>query len=167
MPGETEDQHAVISQYLSAPSRLQEAVTSLSESQLDLALAPGSWTIRQIAHHIVDGDWLWTVAIKAALGQNETPFGFQWYWNVEQDDWARRWNYAGRALEPSLALFAANRSHVEQLLQSIPGAWQRSMLVQWPAGQGQVTVAGIVDMQARHALAHIDEILSIRRAHGY
>jgi uncharacterized damage-inducible protein DinB len=166
MTDEVEKVDSVLGRYVSAPYRLRGAVGSLTDEQLNFASTDDAWTIRQIAHHVVDVDALWTLAIKAALGNCQTPFGFLWYWDMPQDEWARQWNYAGRAIEPSLALFAANRQHVEQLVQSIPDASQRCMVVQWPASREPVSVGDIIGMQARHALAHIDEILAIRRAHG-
>ena len=72
-----------------------------------------------------------------------------------------------RAIEPLLDLFAANRRHVEQLLQHIPDAWQRTILIDWPEKQEQITVRAIIEMQTRHAQHHLDEILAIRKTHGY
>jgi uncharacterized damage-inducible protein DinB len=167
MTEDTNSPAAILSRYLSAPTSLQAAVASLTDDQLNRAGSTGSWTIRQIVHHIVDGDDLWTIAIKAALGNSQTPFGLQWYWQVEQADWAEHWNYASRPIEPSLALFAANRRHVEQLIQHVSDAWQRSMLIQWPASQEKVSVGDIVGMQTRHARDHIDEIQAIRHSQGF
>jgi len=36
-------------------------------------------------------------------------FSLQWCWEVPQDTRVERWDYAGRVIEPSLALFRANQ----------------------------------------------------------
>jgi DinB family protein len=168
MSEDTLDPQTILSRFLNGPAKLKSAVAHLTEAQLDVAHDSGTWTIRQIAHHIVDGDDLWKTCIKAALGNSEAMFDLQWYWGKPQDEWAERWNYAGRAFEPSLALFVANRLHVEQLVQQIPGAWNRSIWIKWPHREAeQVTVGDIIAMQAHHALGHVHEIIAIRQTHGF
>src|SRR5438105_11226575 len=145
---------SLLAQYLSGPAQLQSAVAVLADAQLDRAPAAGAWTIRQIVHHIADGDTLWTLAVKAALGNTQAAFGFLWYWAMPQAEWAERWHYATRPIQPSLDLFAANRRHVESLLQHIPGAYERTLWIQWPENKEQITVRAIIEMQSRHALHH-------------
>ena len=86
--------------------------------------------IRQLVHHVVDGDDIWKLCIKAALGNSEGVFSLQWYWEVEQDTWVERWDYAGRAIEPSLALFRANRRHIVHLMERNPDGWERHVRIQ-------------------------------------
>jgi hypothetical protein len=162
-----EDQKSTLDErlaaYVGGPGQLRVALAGLTDAELDVALAADTWTIRQIVHHIVDGDDLWKTCIKAALGNPEGIFGLQWYWDRPQVAWAERWGYAARAIEPSLALFEANRRHIEQLLRGSPDAWERSITVRWPDGQAQVVTAGwVVEMQTRHVTGHIADILEIR-----
>ncbi len=160
----THDQ--ILQQYAGAPDRLEAAVAGLTDAQLDLGPGPGSWTIRQIVHHIVDGDDLWQVALKAALGNGNGVFTLAWYWEVPQDTWAEAWKYAERPIGPSLALFRANRRHVVDLLEHVPDAWDRCIRIQWLNEPEERASAGeILASQARHASGHIDQILDIRRAH--
>ncbi len=81
----------VLCRYAEGPARLEAALAGLTEAQLDLTLAAGGWSIRQIAHHVVDGDDLWKTPIKAALGCPSEPFSLLWYWDHPQDEWAERW----------------------------------------------------------------------------
>ncbi len=166
MTEETNNPHAILARYMDGPTQLKDAIAHLTEMQLDVAPTAESWTIRQIVHHVVDGDDIWTIGIKAALGNSQAIFGFQWYWDKPQDEWAKSWNYAGRAIEPSVALFVANRRHVVQLILQIPDAWNRSLSLKWPDKQEQITVGGIIEMQAHHAIHHINDILAIRQTHG-
>lgn len=161
-----DDPQAILARYAAGPAQLAAAIAGLTEAELNLAQTAGTWTIRQIVHHIVDGDDLWKVYIKIALGNSSGTFSLQWYWDKPQEAWVESWHYADRAIEPSLALFQANRQHVAQLLQHIPDAWERSIFIQWPEGQkAQATVGWIVEMQANHVIGHIDDILAIRQTH--
>lgn len=167
MTEETENPDAILARYLNAPAALKNALAQLTEAQLDIARTPDTWTIRQIVHHIVDGDDIWKVCLKAALGNSQAIFGFQWYWDKPQSEWVKSWNYAGRTIEPSLALFAANRSHVEQLIKQIHNAWERYITLRTPKNEEiRITVGDIIESQARHAMNHISEILEIRQTYG-
>jgi hypothetical protein len=157
----------ILTHYADGPARLEAAIAGLTETDLDSALASGTWTIRQLVHHVVDGDDLWKMCIKQALGNSESQFDLGWYWNMAQDRWAESWNYAGRALKPSLALFRASRGHVVQLVRQIAGAWECSLVIQWPHQErGRITVGQVIEMQARHVDAHVEDIRKIRQAHS-
>lgn len=145
---------------------LDAALAGLSEQELDLTPGAGEWSIRQIVHHIADGDDLWIMALKAALANSGCLYRHDWY--TPDNAWAVSLDYAGRAIEPAIALFRANRAHVVQLVQHSPGAWERSILFAAPylPEPDQVTVGNIIAGQAEHALMHCEEIRQIRRAHG-
>src|SRR5919201_3423972 len=98
MSEQGDDRQAILARYVGATAQLEQAIAGLRGPQLDVDGPNNSWSIRQIVHHIVDGDDLWSVAIKAALGNRQSAVGFQWYWDQSQDEWARQWNYAGRDL---------------------------------------------------------------------
>jgi hypothetical protein len=167
MTEQVHDLGDLLARYADCPLQLRAALAGLAEAGLDCGPPTGGWTIRQIVHHIVDGDDLWKACIKAAQGNSSAVFSLEWYWTVEQDVWAERWNYAGRALEPSLALFEASRHHVVQLLEHAPRALERRIVVRWPGAREQeVPVWWVVEMQTRHVEGHIGDIRAIREAHG-
>jgi uncharacterized damage-inducible protein DinB len=160
----TLNRSTVLSDYLAAPDRLAQVVADLDKASLDRATDATSWTIRQLVHHMVDGDDLWSVAVKAAIGNPDGVFTLQWYWDVPQTTWAERWHYADRDVRPSLGLFKANRQHIAQLLEAVPKAWDRAITISVRGRDDErAPVAEIVAMQARHALAHIEEIEAILR----
>ncbi len=168
MAEEVSTPSSILASYASGPAQLRDAIASLTEMQLDIALTAEQWTIRQIIHHVVDGDDMWKICIKAALGNTQVPLNFQWYWDKPQNEWANSWRYTTRTIEPSLALFAANRRHIEQLLQQVPAAWTQIIWIKWSHGeQRQMTVGQIIEMQSRHAMGHVQEILAIRQTRGF
>ncbi|MDY7080445.1 MAG: DinB family protein [Chloroflexota bacterium] len=167
MTEQTRDSDTILPSYADGPSQLEVAIAGLTDTELDLAQDADTWTIRQIVHHIVDGDDLWKVCIKAALGNHSGIFSLQWYWDIPQDTWVESWGYAGRSIEPSLALFHANRRHVVQLIRQIPDAWEQHMLVRWPNKQEeQVTVGSVIEMQVHHVTHHINDIRGVRQTHN-
>jgi len=161
------NQSDVLASYAAGPDRLEAAIAGLSAADLDLALGSDSWSIRHIVHHIADGDDIWKEFVKRAVGNPAGEFTLAWYWHIPQDEWAGRWAYRERAIQPSLALFRASRAHVVQLLTHRPEAWSNNLLIRWPDGEEvQTSVEWVVAMQARHIDGHLDDIRRIREAHG-
>lgn len=159
-----ESQTSVVARYAEGPAQLEQAIAGLQDADLDASPVQGGWTIRQIVHHIVDGDDLWKVGIKAALGNEQGEFTLTWYWVVPQDVWADRLAYDGRPIDVSLALFKASRAHVTQLLAHVPDAWSRSITVRKLSGETtRLTVGAVVEMQADHLQHHARRILAIRK----
>ncbi len=167
MTQQTTDFETLLAQYAAGPDQLQAALDGLAGEDLDLALGPGSWTIRQIVHHVVDGDHLWSIGLKAALGNPQSAFSFPWYWETEQDQWAETWAYGRLDVEPSLARFRATRRSMVQLLEQVAKPWEKRMTVLWPGDKEQtLSAADIVGGQAQHVLGHVEDIKKIRQAHG-
>jgi hypothetical protein len=152
--------------YARGPAELDTALAGLSEQELDLTQTDGEWSIRQLVHHIADGADLWKMPLKAALANPGSLYRHDWY--TPDNAWAASLDYAGRAIEPALVLFRANRAHVLQLVRHMPNAWEQSIRFEAPylPEPEQVTVGEIIKMQATHALSHCEEIRQIRRAHG-
>ena len=162
-----DNQNATISQYVGGPIQLNAVLKGLTDYDLDLALTTDTWTIRQIVHHIVDGDDMWKTCIKAALGNTAGLFSLQWYWDRSQTDWAANWKYANRPVEPSLELFRANRRHLAELIQQTPNVWELSIRIKHPQREEErITIGFVLEMQINHMVEHIDEIQVIRQAHN-
>jgi hypothetical protein len=158
---------AILAQYADGSAQLESVLVGLSESDLDLAQTTDSWTIRQIVHHIVDGDDIWKICIKAALGNSEGLFSLQWYWDRPQTEWAENWHYANRSIKPSLALLRANRHHIVELVRQTPNAWEKSIRLKWPDREEErITIGDVLEMHVRHAVGHINDIQMIRQAHN-
>ena len=161
------DRETVLTRYQEGPAQLERALAGLQDADLDTPPLQGGWTIRQIVHHIVDGDDLWKQGIKAAMGAEDGEFTLGWYWAHPQQVWADRWAYAHRSLDSSVALLKANRGHVIQLLEAVPDGWNQTVGVRKPAGEIEtVSVGFVVEMQADHVMHHVKRILAIRGEAG-
>ena len=161
------EESAVLARYAEGPEQLERALEGLDEAGLDARVSQDGWSVRQVVHHIVDGDDLWKLCIKSALGNEDGEFTLGWYRAQSQDVWADRWRYSARSVDVSLALFRATRDHIVQLLEHVPDAWQRSIRVRTPDGQTErVTVGTVIQMQADHAVHHIGQIVAVRTTRG-
>jgi uncharacterized damage-inducible protein DinB len=162
-----EDQIGVIARFREGPALLEDAVLGLTDADLDAAPSGGGWTIRQIVHHVVDGDDIWKLCIKMAVGIERVEFTLGWYSGVPQQTWADRWAYRQRSVGASLSLLKASRLHVLQLLENVPDAWSRVAMVRKRDGEmEQVPVGFVVQMQADHLLHHIKRIRGILQERG-
>lgn len=156
----------ILALYADGPRRLEEVLQGISNAKLDLTLSADSWSIRQIVHHLADGDDIWKACIKMALGNANGLYSLAWYWEKEQLEWSKDWNYAGRDIEPSLALLRANRRHIIDLIQPITRTWEMSVRLYQPDGaEGRISIGEVIAMQAGHIVGHIQDIRAIRRSH--
>lgn len=146
--------------YQAAPARLARALEGLSEADLDLARAPGKWTIRQLVLHIVDSDCTSLVRPKFALAEPGRAFNVNAY---NPDAWADGLDYAHRPVSAEVALFGAIRAHMAGLLTHLPGALDRTTV--GPDGTATPVRPSIYAL-TWHALHHIDQIFDTRRVHG-
>jgi hypothetical protein len=163
MDNETISRAGLLDTYAKGPAQLDQILNGLTADQLDQSLSSDTWTIRQIAHHIVDGDDIWNTCIKIALGNPEGEFHLQWYWDQTQVEWAKKWQYKTRSLVISLALFQANRDHIVELLRLMPECWERSARIHWPGEteEGRITIQDVVKMHNNHLAGHLEDIQAI------
>ncbi len=158
-----DDQDSVLVRYVEGPALLERALAGIQDSDLDAPPSQGGWTIRQIVHHIVDGDDLWKICIKVALGNEQAEFSLEWYRTQPQEVWAKNWAYENRSLDVSLALLKAIRSHIHQLLEQVPGGWHRSVEFRKSNGETErLPVGAVVEIQADHVEHHVKQIRAIR-----
>ena len=155
-----------LAQYIDSLADLEKILLGLSAKELGLSLAPDSWSIRQIIHHLADGDEIWRTCIKAALGNEQGLFTLRWYWDKPQLEWSQNWHYARRDIESSLVILRANRQQMVELIKLSPGAMERSIRLQKPdGGEERITVGYIIGMQGRHVFGHIEDIRQILQAY--
>ena len=158
-----ENQNKILDLFRQGPIILESAIAGLSDNELDYSPSNGGWNIRQIVHHIVDGDDLWKTGIKIALGGEQAEFTLKWYLALPQIEWAKRWSYEKRSIDKSLDLFRANRDHIIQLLKYVPDAWTKCVKYLEPNGEIEIVPVGVViQIQADHVVHHVDRIQAIR-----
>jgi len=142
----------------------ENALAGLSESELDYIPSKGGWSIRQIIHHVTDGDDIWKSYIKIALGNVQAEFSLKWYLTFPQTEWAEKWNYKNRSVDVSVELFKANRNHILQLIEHAQDCWNKSALFRDSNGEiVELPVGFVIQMQADHVVHHVNRIFEIRK----
>ncbi|MCG3157997.1 MAG: hypothetical protein DKINENOH_04638 [bacterium] len=165
MPAQSMTTAEILVRYVALPDKLEAALAGLAEADLELARSAEKWTIRQIVHHIVDADEVTKVIIKAALGNSGCTFGLEWY--DLKNSWVPILNYASRPVAPALALFRANHRDLEALLNHLPEAWERYVMLKRDANSElrKITVGQLIQTQTAHAFHHIEQIRATRDVH--
>ncbi|MEJ2616237.1 MAG: DinB family protein [Ignavibacteriaceae bacterium] len=159
-----DNQEKVIKLFKQGPDILENAISGLNDIDLDYTPSNGGWTIRQIIHHIADGDDIWKFFVKIALGNEQAEFTLNWYSAFPQVEWAKRWSYEKRSIDESLALLKAVRVHMLQLLEYVPEGWTKSAQFRDSNGEIEVIPVGaVIQMQAEHVVHHVKRILAIRQ----
>ena len=158
------NQFEIVELFKQGPALLENALSGLSGTELDYLPSNGGWTIRQIIHHIADGDDLWKTGVRIALGNEEAEFSLKWYMAIPQTEWAKRWNYENRPVDISLELFQTNRKQILQLLEYSENGWIKSVRFQDTNGEFETVPVGVViQMQADHVVHHVKRIMEIRK----
>ncbi len=88
---------------------------ALSDAELERTYAPGKWTIRQLLAHLADREYinLWRFSRAAAEPGSKVA-------SFEENDWARRLDYAHRPAVISRDLFAGARHALMQMVGALP-----------------------------------------------
>lgn len=135
------------------PGLLRKAVIGLGEKQLDTPYRLEGWTVRQVAHHLVDSHMNAYIRFKLALTE-ETPVIKPY----EEAKWAELPDYQ-LPVEVSLSLLEALHLRWGTLLKSLsPADWEKQFI---HPESGEVSVGlniGIYAWHGQHHLAHITSL---------
>lgn len=155
-----------IALYAQGPYELEAVLDGLAEADLDLTLTAGSWSIRQIVHHLAESESLFLMQFKTALADSGHVYVRPPY---DQELWPQSLEYTKRPIEPSVALVQASRNHISQLLRYVPDSWEKFVLTMYTPEEDEghkTTVSDLVNIQIRHIWDHCEEIREIRKVHG-
>ncbi|MDO3681810.1 DinB family protein [Paenibacillus ehimensis] len=147
--------------FAAGPDRLEAALAGLGEAGLDLARAPGTWSIREQVLHVVDLELAALHKLKFALAGPERGRVYNGN-GFSQDAWAAGMRYAARPVRAEAALFRLLREHVLCVCEHTPGALARSVI----ASGREETAGRLMKMMAGHANVHIRRIGEIRKQHA-
>jgi len=143
-----------------APAQLAAAVANLSAEQLDTSYRDGSWTVRQVVHHLADNDMGAFARCKFALTEEEPTIK-----TYKEKLWAELPDGKIAPIEPSLAIFENVHKRWGILLRSLSESdWAKKLV--HPA-RGIMTVDCNVALYSWHARHHIAHITSLRERKGW
>lgn len=140
-----------IGQIAATPAKLREAVSGLSEEQLNTPYRPGGWTIRQVVHHIPDSHMNSYIRFKLALTENQPTIK-----TYQEDKWAELADSQTTPIETSLNLLDSLHARWVNLLRSMDTRdFERSMTHPDLGPHSLFTALGIYAWHGRHHVAHI------------
>jgi uncharacterized damage-inducible protein DinB len=136
------------------PGNMRDAVTGLSDEQLDTTYREGGWTVRQVVHHVADSHMNAYVRLKLALTEIEPAIK-----PYEESRWAELPD-SRLSVEVSLALLDALHSRWTVLLRSMKAeAFARS----WRHPEhGVRDLDFLLQLYAWHSRHHVGHVRSLR-----
>ncbi len=149
-----------IRQIEEAPARLREAVSGLSEQQLDHPYREGGWTVRQVVHHLPDSHMNSYIRFKLAVtedGPTIKPY--------DEAQWAKLHDATTGVVEVSLALLEALHHRWVLFLRSLSEA-QLSRTFRHPE-LGMISLDQNLALYAWHGRHHVAHITALRDRMGW
>jgi hypothetical protein len=122
---------------------------------------PGTWTIREIIHHLVDDGDVWSMRLKQAIATPGAIVRFSGYPGNEV--WAGHLDFEDRDVGPAIALILAHYDYMVELLSRFNLSWNDSitLLDMDTDTERSMCVTEIVEMLIEHLQEHIDQIEAI------
>ncbi len=141
------------------PTQLRQAVTGLSDSQLDTPYK--NWTLRPITHHIADSHLHGITRFKWALTEDHPTIKA-----YEEGDWVQLSDAKSGELKPSLHLLDGLHVKWVQVLQSMTEQ-HFSRTFHHPQSGESVNLWLALNNYAWHGRHHTAQILWLREQHGW
>jgi tRNA-binding EMAP/Myf-like protein len=135
----------------STPARIGALVAGRHAQDLQWTPVPPRWSIAQIVAHLADAEVVAAYRIRMILGAPGTPIQA-----FDQDAWAREMSYASRDTAASLALFAALRRALLQLIAGLDAEQLDRFGIH--AERGKESVRHLIGLYAGHDLNHLEQI---------
>ena len=146
----------LIDQYKAGYAEIVKALEGADDAALDRRAGPGSWSAREIVHHLADSEMTSAIRLRRLLAEdNPTIVGY------DQDAFARRLHY-DRPIASSLEAFRWARISTAEILDSLSDAeWSRSGT---HSESGPYSVGRWLEIYAEHAHKHAGQIRRARAA---
>lgn len=163
MISENQSRGEMLVQIADGVAKLEGALQGLSEASLDLAAAPGEWSIRQIVHHLADDDDFWSRPLKRAVATPGAPIRLEMHPGLVP--WADALWFNRREIAASLALIKAHRQMMAELARLCQDDWDSRyvVLVDRPGKPDKVLTLGwMMSILRDHLTEHLRTIEKIR-----
>lgn len=142
---------AAIAKIEATPATLRAAVAGMSDAQLDSTYREGSWTLRQVVHHLADSHVNAYTRFRLALTEDHPRIK-----PYDESKWAELDDARVMPVEVSLKLLEALHERWVRLLRSLkPSDFDRT--IDHPES-GTMTIDQLLVMYAWHGDHHIAHI---------
>jgi len=142
------------------PVRLRDAVSGLSDAQLDTPYRDDGWTVRQVVHHVADSHANCYIRFKLALTEDWPTVK-----SYDEAAWAELADSRRLPVDVSLGMIEALHGRWVELLESLSEEdFQKGFNHSELGRQNLAKVLAIYDWHSRHHTAHIT---SLRARQGW
>ena len=145
----------LVARYAAGHAEVLAALDGITEDELDRSPADGSWSPRQVVHHLADSEMTSAIRFRRLLTEEDpVVLGY------DEEHWARALRYEDRPIGPALDAFAAARATTLQLLERMTAdQWERAGT---HSESGAYDVKRWLRIYAGHAHDHADQIRAAR-----
>jgi DinB superfamily len=145
---------SLIAQYRAGYDAVVDALAGADDAALDRRPGPGTWSAREIVHHLADSEMTSAIRLRRLLAEQAPEIH-----GYDQEEFARRLHY-DRPHETSLELFRYARLTTAELLDRLqPADWLREGS---HSESGRYTVETWLRIYAEHAHKHARQIMVAR-----
>jgi hypothetical protein len=146
-----QNREKLISRYREGPSVLADAVSRLSERQLDHKPADGGFSAREVVHHTADSEMTSAIRLRRLVAEDNPQIT-----GYDPDLFASRLYYARRPVQPSLDAIRAARESTASILAALSDAeWERAGT---HSEMGEYSIDTWLEVYAAHCHDHADQV---------
>lgn len=152
----TEDRAAAIAKIEAMPATLRRALDRISDAQLDSTYREGSWTLRQVVHHLADSHVNSYTRFRLAMTEDHPTIK-----PYDEAKWAELEDARAMPVEVSLKLLDSLHARWIRMLRSLrPSDFERT--INHPEN-GTMSIDQLLAMYAWHGDHHIAHINLARK----
>lgn len=145
------NREVLISRYREGPSVLEDAVSRLSERQLDHKPSDGGFSAREVVHHTADSEMTSAIRLRRLVAEENPQIT-----GYDPDLFAARLHYASRPVKPSLDAIRAARESTASILAALSEAeWERAGT---HSEMGEYSIDTWLEVYAAHCHDHADQV---------
>lgn len=145
-----DNRRELIGRYLEGPRALADAVSGLSDAQLDHKPTDGGFSAREVVHHTADSEMTSAIRLRRLVAEERPQIT-----GYDPDLFAARLHYASRPVQPSLDAIRSARETTAAILVALSDEeWGR-------AGthneMGEYSIDTWLEIYASHCHDHADQ----------
>jgi len=117
-----DERAALLARYRDGAAAFTSVVARLGDAELDARPFPGEWTVREICHHLADGEINSAVRLRRLIAEDDPLLP-----GYDEMEFSRRLHYDNREIGPSVAAATAVRAATLQILERLgEDEWART-----------------------------------------
>src|ERR1700738_1402481 len=145
-----QNREKLISRYREGPAVLADAVSRLSEKQLDHKPADGGFSAREVVHHTADSEMTSAIRLRRLVAEDNPQIT-----GYDPDLFAARLHYASRPAQPSLDAIRAARESTASILEALNEA--EGERTDTHSERGEYSIDMWLEVYAAHCHDHADQ----------